>query len=182
MRRMKACALVNLSGATAVVLLSAFACGGSKAAAPPAETAEAPAAASADAPLVPSGPDAPPQAETSTSAAAAPAASAKGGDDDGPETRTMDVIANIIKTHRQEARTCYETALKKIPGLKGDLVIHFMLTPAGKVKTAEVNTERSTLQNEMTAKCVMDVIKSIHFPESSKGMESNVNYPFNFNP
>jgi hypothetical protein len=87
-----------------------------------------------------------------------------------------------VKAHRKEARDCYEKALKQIPGLKGDVVIHFTLKPNGEVKQAELNEQRSTIREASVSICVIGVIRAIPFPKSSKGLETAVNYPFNFNP
>lgn len=177
---MKPCAAAHLSGTALLLVLGFAGCGGGQKAAPPPETAAAAESAAPDAPEpAPSGkpPEEPAPVGTSKE-------SPKGSDNDdsGPETRTLDSITAIVKAHRGEARACYEKALKQIPGLKGDIVIHFVVSPAGKVKTAEVNAERSTITNATVSQCVIGVIRSITFPESSKGMESTVNYPFNFNP
>ena len=122
----------------------------------------------------------PPEASPSASAGdAAEATPAAGGD---PDTRTMEVIAATVKAHRKEARDCYEKGLKQVPGLKGDLVVHFVLKPSGKIKQIELNRERSTITEASVVTCVIDVVSAIEFPKSSRGMETTVNYPFNFNP
>ncbi len=87
-----------------------------------------------------------------------------------------------MKAHRREARACYENALKQVAGLKGDVVVHFTLKPSGEVKLVELNRERSTITEPLVVNCVISVISAIEFPKSSKGMETTVNYPFNFNP
>ena len=163
-----------LLGALVASLTAACASGQSEP--PPATAAEPPPAASAPAP---SGPDAPPAPSAAEAPSAAPEESATGGD---PDTRTMEVIASVVKAHRKDARACYEKGQKEIPDLKGDLVVHFVLTPGGKVKVAELNQERSTIKSPMVVNCVIDVIRAIEFPKSSRGMETTVNYPFNFNP
>jgi hypothetical protein len=84
--------------------------------------------------------------------------------------------------NRKAARKCYEDARKNDRDLKGDVVIHFVLNPQGKVKLAELNQERSTLKAPSVVDCVIGVIKSIQFPKSSRGMETSTNYPFNFTP
>jgi hypothetical protein len=181
MRRMKACANASLFAmACMLVAVSFAACGGASAEAPPATAA----------PNDPSAPPAPPPSAApepsesasppSEAAAAAPAASAE--PDQPEDARSMEVIAAVVKAHRQQARDCYEKALKQVPGLKGDLVIHFTLRPNGKVKEATLNRERSTITDPSVVNCVIDVIKSLEYPKSSKGFESSVNYPFNFNP
>ncbi|HET7539709.1 MAG TPA: AgmX/PglI C-terminal domain-containing protein [Polyangiaceae bacterium] len=98
------------------------------------------------------------------------------------ETRTMDVIRKIVMDNRKAARKCYDDARKDLKDLKGDVVIHFVLDPEGKVKLAEVNLERSTLKAPAVTDCVLGVIRGLHFPPSSRGMETSTNYPFNFTP
>jgi outer membrane biosynthesis protein TonB len=106
---------------------------------------------------------------------------APGGSGRG-DTRTTEAIGQVVKANRKEARACYEHALKQRNDLRGNLVIHFTLTPSGKVKTAGVNQERSTLSDPGVAACVIEVIRGLDFPASSRGRETTVNYPFNFNP
>ena len=100
----------------------------------------------------------------------------------GPETRTMEVIAKLIKDNRKAARKCYDDARKDSKDLKGDVVIHFVLNPEGKLKSIELNRERSTLTTPAVVDCVIGVIKGLQFPKSSRAMETSINYPFNFTP
>jgi len=100
----------------------------------------------------------------------------------GPETRTMDVIRKLVMDNRKAARKCYDDARKEQKDLKGDVVIHFVLDPEGKVKLAELNQERSTLKAPAVTECVLGVIRGIKFPKSSRAMETSTNYPFNFTP
>jgi hypothetical protein len=102
--------------------------------------------------------------------------------DQPEEKRTMEVIQKIVKDHRASVRECYDKARKDLPSLQGDMIIHFVLDPEGKVKVAELNQERSTLKAPPVVECAIKVLKSIAFPPSSRGMESTVNYPFNFTP
>ncbi len=98
------------------------------------------------------------------------------------ETRTMEVIAKIVKDRRQPVRDCYDKARKDLPSLQGDMVIHFDLTPEGKVKNIELNQPRSTLKAAAVVDCAIKVIQGLDFPPSSRGMETQVNYPYNFTP
>lgn len=179
-----------------VMAVLAGGCGGN---APPAETPANEAAASE--PVAPAGAaaDAPKAGEedgwvgekTAKSGDPAPAAAAEPAPGSGPtapadtkgvETRTMEVIAATVKENRKAARKCYEDARKDLKDLKGDVVIHFVLDPEGKVKKAELNQERSTLKSPAVVDCVIGVIKAIQFPKSSRAMETTANYPFNFTP
>jgi TonB family protein len=96
------------------------------------------------------------------------------------ETRTMEVIAQIVKDNRKPVRECFDKAKKDIPDLAGDMTIHFVVDPDGKVKKAELNQERSTLKSPAVVDCAVKVIQAIKFPPSSRGMDTTVNYPFNF--
>ena len=174
--------------------LTAAACGGStpppEAASPQQEAAAAePVATPADARAKPAASDddawvGEKAATTGESAPASDAPSAAPGPVDGkaPETRTMDVIRKLVMDNRKAARKCYEDARKDLKDLKGDVVIHFVLDPEGKVKLAELNQERSTLKAPPVVDCVIGVIKGIPFPKSSRAMETSTNYPFNFTP
>ncbi|MEO8906281.1 MAG: AgmX/PglI C-terminal domain-containing protein [Polyangiaceae bacterium] len=176
----------------AVAVLCAVACGGSPPPAPAApESASAtPEAAASDTP--PAVPASKPAADdeawagektsntdkaTDNSPSDKPAAGAK-----GPETRTMDVIRQLVMDNRKAARKCYEDARRDLKDLQGNVVIHFVLDPEGKVKLAELNEERSTLKSPAVVNCVIGVIKAIPFPKSSRAMETSANYPFNFTP
>jgi hypothetical protein len=98
-----------------------------------------------------------------------------------PETRTNEVIAKIIKDNRKPFRDCFEKGLDQVPELQGTMTLHFVLTPGGKVKLAELNEPRSDIKLPLVVDCALAVLRSMTFPRSSRGMESTVNYPFVFN-
>jgi hypothetical protein len=180
----------SLAATIALVLIG---CGGSE----PAPETPASVAPAADAPS--SEPAAAPAADeggwegeeeakkSSTDSGAASSSASNGGkpappDTKGEETRTVDVIAKIVKDHRQPVRDCYDKVQKDLPTLKGDMVIFFVLDPEGKVKKIELNQEASTLKSPEVVDCAIKVIRGLKFPPSSRGMETTVNYPYNFNP
>jgi hypothetical protein len=169
--------------AVAVVPLFAWACGGEANSAPPQSAADVP-------------PAEPPADPAPAAEAAKPAESDEGawageteaksekvppGAEGKTETRTMEVIAQIVKDNRKPVRECFDKAKKDLPDLKGDMVIHFVVDPDGKVKKAELNQERSTLKSPAVVDCSIKVISGIKFPPSSRGMDTTVNYPFNLN-
>lgn len=173
-----------------VVALGGAACGGSPPpplAVPDATASSAPAAVEPAASKPPAddegwaGEKAAKNAD-SKPAASADAPAARVADAKAPETRTVDVIRKLVMDNRKAARKCYEDARKDLKDLKGDVVIHFVLDPEGKVKSAELNQERSTLKSPAVSDCVIGVIKGIKFPKSSRAMETSTNYPFNFTP
>ena len=180
------------------VSFTLLACGGSEsppaqspdsaaAAEPAAEPASDPAPAAADAPSGSSEGAGDSGWEGEDSAKSSPASGASEAvspnpDTKGEETRTVEVISKLIKDQRQPVRDCYDKARKDLPDLKGDMVIHFVLDPQGKIKKIELNVERSTLKSPPVADCAIKVIQGIKFPPSSRGMDTTVNYPYNFNP
>jgi len=86
-----------------------------------------------------------------------------------------------VQDNRQPVRDCMDKAKKDLPDLKGDMVIHFVIDPEGKVKKAELNQERSTLKSPVVVDCAIKAVQAIKFPPSSRGMDSTVNYPYNLN-
>ena len=185
--------------ALAAVALSvlAVACGGDAAGGPAKSASDAPAVETAPA----AAPEAAPAEATVDASGEKPAAAKPAGDgDEGAwageseaktakapeaggkqETRTMEVIASVVKENRKPVRECFEKAKKDLPDLKGDMVIHFVVDPEGKVKKAELNQERSTLKAPPVVDCAVKVVLGIKFPPSSRGMDTTVNYPFNLN-
>jgi hypothetical protein len=159
-----------------------FACGG---AAAPAQSPDAAAASPDPAPVAES--DATRDAATATApdetweGEAEATGVAPSGEAGGTgETRTTEVIAKIIKDNRKPFRDCYEKGTKDLPDLEGTLTLHFVLDPTGKIKVAELNQERSTIKAPPVVDCAIAVLKGLKFPPSSRGMDSSVNYPFDF--
>lgn len=170
------------------VALSAL--GLSCAASPPAASPEPPSAdpaAEMPEPAAPTGESGPSagDAATASSAEEAPGAAPQPADPAAPaprDTRTRDVIAAVMADNRGKVRACYDAALAANPGIHGALVINFVIDPRGNVKQAEVDWPRSDIHVPELDTCAMDAIRTIQFPPSSRGLESSVTYPFNFNP
>ena len=98
------------------------------------------------------------------------------------DTRSKAEIQRVVADNRHKVRACYDAALATNPGIKGDLVVGFVIAPDGTVKQAEVNWSESDLHVPELDTCAVDAIKTLQFPASSRGLESKVNFPFNFNP
>lgn len=134
---------------------------------------------------------APAEAPASTPAATSPAASASSGSvatapaasEAAPrDARGKEEIQAVLAANRDKVRACYDAALKKNPGIHGDVVVAFAINPDGSVKSAEVNWSESEIHVPELDSCAVDVVRGLKFPPSSRGLESKVNYPFNFNP
>jgi hypothetical protein len=98
-----------------------------------------------------------------------------------PGRRREDLQA-IIGTRRDDARACYDRALPDHPGMKGDLVINWVIDPDGNVTDPAVDTTKSSILEPSVGACVIEVIKKIKFAASPGGYETRANFPFNFKP
>jgi TonB family protein len=98
------------------------------------------------------------------------------------DTRGKDQIQAVIAANRERVRACYDAAQKNDPGIQGDLVVAFVINPDGSVKSAEVNAQESEIHSPELDSCAVAVLETLKFPASSRGLESKVNYPFNFKP
>jgi hypothetical protein len=87
-----------------------------------------------------------------------------------------------LVSRRDEARACYDAAIKAHPGIEGNLDIQWTIDPKGVVTDISVDTSHSDILEPTVGNCVMAIIKKIHFNESAKGFETRTHYPFNFHP
>jgi hypothetical protein len=108
--------------------------------------------------------------------------------DAGPRMHQPDVgrstkdIQAIVVSRRDEARACYDAALKAHPGIEGNLDIQWTIDPKGVVSDIAVDTSHSDILEPSVGNCVMAIIRKIHFNESARGFETRTHYPFNFHP
>src|SRR5580658_8062370 len=96
--------------------------------------------------------------------------------------RSPQDIRAIIQAHRDEARACYDAALKDHPGIEGDLVIQWTIDPKGNVTAVTEDTSRSQIVEPTVVACVVKIIQGIQFAPSPGGFETKAFYPFNFHP
>jgi hypothetical protein len=104
-----------------------------------------------------------------------------GGKSDEPGRR-VDDIRTMVQARRDEARACYDKALKDHPGIEGDLDIKWVINPDGTIGDISVDHQKSSIHEESVGTCVIAVIKQIKFAPSQKGFETRAHYPFNFHP
>jgi TonB family protein len=182
---MEACTYFNAAAASLLFALFSFgACGGSE---PAPQAPPPPAAQAAPAPDYPDpSPVSPaPMPAAATSAApvpssAAPAASA-GKTNEGPDRNLNDIRA-VVANNRDSFRACYDKAAKAHPGIKGTYTLKFVVNPDGTVKSAEADSAKSEIHAAELDTCAVAALKALKFPPSKRGMESAVNYPFDFKP
>jgi len=163
-----------LAGAVFFGLSSFAACGGAPTQASSPSSPDSPAsAASADI----SSPEPTPVASASPTPTPAAASSAAPAPD-----RNMNDILAIVRGNRDTFRGCYDKSLKAHPDIKGSFILSFVLNPDGTVKSAQADQARSAIHAADLETCAIAALKTLKFPPSRKGMESTVNYPFDFNP
>jgi TonB family protein len=189
-------ALRRSTGLLLLAVVSLGGCGGT-----PSSAAETPAGTPPETPAAAAEPAAEPEAQPASGSdtPSAEAKPAEGSDEkwEGEEkavgagtpvprtkeeTRTTAVIADTVKANRQPVRDCYDKGRKELGDLKGTMTISFTLDPDGKVKKAELNLKRSDIKAPSVVNCAIDALKKIKFPPSSRGMETSVDYPFDFKP
>lgn len=167
----------RLRWAIVLVGLSSWGCSSTPTAEVPSSPADAYPEESAAEPKA----ETPPAAAADGAAESTPAAAAPVADENG-ETRTLEAIIAFVKERREKVRPCYDAVQKEQPKIKGDLVIHFVLDSKGKVKKAEYDKGQSTIDSDKMGACAVAEMKTWQFPASSRGLESEIDYPFNFNP
>ncbi len=71
--------------------------------------------------------------------------------------RKAEHITKVVLDHNRAIQDCYKQALKKLPELKGKVVVRFSVTPEGKVDLVEVIT--STIEFEPMMNCIISRIR-----------------------
>jgi len=168
---------------TLTTVLALLGCGSSSANAPPAEAAPEPAEAAAPAEAEPMAPAATTAAPAESSAPSEPAAApSPDGDKKGvtDDSRTTESIKKIVVQNRPAFKKCYEDARKLTPDLKGTVMLRMELDAAGKVKTAGVALEESTIKDLKLAECITKIAKGLSYPASTKGLDKDFEYEFGF--
>jgi len=168
----------------------AIACNQSQAPTPATATSEAtpPEATATDTDAPPAEPAATSEPEPVPGEVALPPGSASAwntGQSDGQPGKADRGIKDyqaVIGSNRDKFRACYEQALAKHSGIKGRVTLAFVLDPKGNVKEAHIDKDASDIVEPDLETCMVAAIKSLGFPPSRRGMDSNVRYPFTFNP
>lgn len=91
-----------------------------------------------------------------------------------------EAIRRVIKEHLSEFKNCYEMQLNKNPNLSGKLVLKWEIGDGGIVGKVSPVNRGDTIREQKVAKCCMDVIKGLRFPNPPPNMVGVVQYPFVF--
>ncbi len=105
----------------------------------------------------------------------------KGGSAPVDDSRTTESIHKIIKENRAKFKKCYEDERKKIPDLKGTVVLELTLDADGKIKKSGTAAEESTIKVKAVSDCIVKIAEGLSYPPSSKGLDKDFRYEFGFN-
>ncbi len=112
-------------------------------------------------------------------AAASPEAAA--AETPGPawtgSTERLSSMTDLIKTHRDQFRFCYDAWAKKHPKSDQHVKLTLVLHPDGKLDTAEATATTKAPELE---RCIIAMSKQLTFPPSTTGKLTKFNYPFEF--
>lgn len=97
----------------------------------------------------------------------------------GEGSLDKDEIREVVKTHIQEIRGCYNEGLSRKPTMAGKLTVIFEIAAGGEVSSSQI--QGSTLADAKVEGCVAAAVQSWKFPAPDGG-SVQVNYPFEFAP
>ena len=89
-----------------------------------------------------------------------------------------DKIREVVSSHREELRRCYERALLESPQLSGVSTIHIVVDRDGTVGTASVQS--STFRSMTLHRCLLQLVRDWRFPPPADGKPAAVDYPLVF--
>jgi hypothetical protein len=93
---------------------------------------------------------------------------------------TPDSISQVVHAHQQQIQDCYEKTLAaRDETLEGRLMTHFIITPQGTVKSAQVVKKQTTLKDKSLHACMVGVLSKLNFPKPPDKKDHPVEYPFN---
>jgi TonB family protein len=89
-----------------------------------------------------------------------------------------EVVRESVRAHLSEVQQCYSARLKRVPQLKGKLVLQWDILGSGEVTNVKVKES----VDPVVDKCVADKLAKWKFPAPPNNMVANVSYPFQFTP
>ncbi len=93
---------------------------------------------------------------------------------------TEQEVMQVIRTHLNEIRHCYERLLQREPKASGKITASFVIAANGLVNSANINN--SSISDSQMQGCVTGAIRKWKFPQPRGGEPVSIKYPFVFNP
>jgi len=91
---------------------------------------------------------------------------------------TQKEIVDVIQSHSDDQRACYQTTYDKTKETEGKVKIRFLIGLAGKVDASQV--EQNTFKDKAIGTCLQNKIKAWKFPKPRGGQQISIAYPFEF--
>lgn len=111
-------------------------------------------------------------------------ATAMSADDGSGEDVDADYIRDAVAALVPTIKECYIAAQDSAPGIAGQLVVHFTIEGepgvGGLVTEAEIDGERSDIQDPMMRECVRQTMFDLEIDPPTDGGTVSVTYPFTF--
>lgn len=87
-------------------------------------------------------------------------------------------VERSVTENIDSVRTCYENALRKKTGLKGKMLLSFLIGKSGRVEGARI--AESSFAEPHLEKCIVTQVRSWRFPKPTSEGQVSVSYPFVF--
>lgn len=103
-------------------------------------------------------------------------------DEADPNLPALDqsVVKEVILSHMNAVKHCYNQELKKDAALAGKVIVKFTVGSKGPVTAAAV--KQTTLNNKDVEECMVKEVKTWIFPEPRRGETVDISFPFVFKP
>tara|TARA_B100000749_G_scaffold280223_1_gene275436 strand:+ start:140173 stop:141462 length:1290 start_codon:yes stop_codon:yes gene_type:complete len=86
------------------------------------------------------------------------------------------LVDAVIRRNKGKFTYCYEKGLQSKPTLSGRVSLHFIISPSGRVSTAQVKS--SSLNYKSVENCMISQMKTLKFPKPVGNLKVKVTYPF----
>lgn len=91
---------------------------------------------------------------------------------------TQKEIVDVIQSHNDDARACYQATLDKDKTAEGKVKIRFLIGLNGKIEASDV--EQNTFKDKAIGTCLRNKMKAWKFPKPRGEQRVSIAYPFEF--
>jgi hypothetical protein len=99
---------------------------------------------------------------------------------DAGSSDRLQSILEVFKSKRDGFRCCFDVYARKNPGAQGRLAFTLKLKPDGSVIEGSIKKDESDVTAPEIESCMLDLAKSITWPQSPSGKETTYNHRFEF--
>ncbi len=89
-----------------------------------------------------------------------------------------ETVRRVILAHRRQIKACYDKQLMLQPNLQGRVRANWVIAPSGRVQTAK--SVDNTSGSAPLESCILEVVRTMKFPEAPNGMPTTVFNPWQF--